>query len=301
LIVAYTVGGAATPGSDYLALSGSVVIPAGAKTAKMTITPVDDALIEAAETIVVTLAADVAYIVGSASAATVTLADNDRPTVTISASDSTATETGLTTGTFTVTRTAVSPPAALTVNYTVGGSATPGSDYVALSGSVVIPAGATTAVITVTPVDNALIEAAETVAVTLSPSAAYVVGSAKTATVTIADNDRPTVKITASDSSATEAGPTTGAFTVTRTAVSPPAALTVNYTVGGTATAGSDYVTLSGSVVIPAGATTAVITVTPINDVLVESAEKVIVTLSPSAAYIVGSPKTATVNLTSND
>ncbi len=219
LTVTYTVGGTASAGSDYTALAGSVIIPAGAKSALITVTPVDDALVEAAETVVVTLSPSATYIVGSPNTGTVTIADNDRATVTIRASDASATEAGPTTGAFTVTRTAVSPPVALTVHYAVAGSATSGSDYVALSGSVVIPAGANSATITVTPVDNAVIESAETVVVTLSANAAYIVGSAKTATVTIADNDRPTVTIRASDASATEAGLTTGVFTVTRTAV----------------------------------------------------------------------------------
>ena len=77
--------------------------------------------------------------------------------------------------------------------------------------------------------------------------------------------------------------------------------MTVHYTVGGTATPASDYIALSGSVVIPAGANSATITVTPLDDALVEAAEKVIVTLSANAAYVVGSPKTATVTISSNE
>jgi hypothetical protein len=127
------------------------------------------------------------------------------------------------------------------------------------------------------------------------------VGSPSSATVTIADNDRPTVTIKASDNTATEAGQTTGRFSVTRTAVSPPAALTVHYSVSGSATPNSDYVALSGTVVIPAGSNTATITVTPRDDAIVESAEKVIVTLTANAAYVLGGTKSATVTLNSNE
>ena len=88
--------------------------------------------------------------------------------------------------------------------------------------------------------------------------------------------------IKASDSSATEANHTTGAFTVTRTGVI-TAALTVNYTVGGSATSGSDYVALSTSVIIPVGSKTAVITVSPIDDSLIEADETVIVTTQPQS------------------
>ena len=52
---------------------------------------------------------------------------------------------------------------------------------------------------------------------------------------------------------------------------------------------------------IPAGSASVVITVTPVNDTLVESNETVVVTLSSNAAYTVGSPSNATVTITSDD
>lgn len=113
---------------------------------------------------------------------------------------------------------------------------------------------------------------------------------------------QPTVTITATDAIATEVGPTTGTFTVSRTG-STTSSLTVYYTVSGTATPGKegDYNKLPGSVIIPSGSATANITVTPIDDTLVESDETVIVTLSSNAAYNIGSPNSATVTIISND
>jgi len=113
----------------------------------------------------------------------------DLPQVTIVSTDATATETGKNTGTFTVTRTG-SPTAALTVQYTIGGAATASSDYTALSGSVTIPSGATTATVTVTPIDDKLVEANESVRVTLAASTAYTIGTPNSATVTITSNDK---------------------------------------------------------------------------------------------------------------
>jgi len=110
------------------------------------------------------------------------------PTVTISATTPNASETGPTAGQFTVSRTG-STASALTVNYGIGGTATNNSDYANLSGSVTIGAGSATALITVMPVDDALVEGSETVMLTLSANAAYTVGSPGNATVTIADND----------------------------------------------------------------------------------------------------------------
>ena len=141
-------------------------------------------------------------------------------------------------GVFTVTRTG-STAAALTVSYTVGGTATAGSDYTALSGSVTIAAGAGSATIAVTPQNDTAVEADETVVATLSASAAYTVGTPGSGTVTIVSDDvtLPTVTLAATTGTATEAGVVPGVFTVTRTG-STAAALTVSYTVGGTATAG---------------------------------------------------------------
>ena len=110
----------------------------------------------------------------------------------------------------------------------------------------------------------------------------------------------PTVTVAAADPTATEAGVTTGTFAVSRTG-STAAALTVNYTVSGAATPGTDYVALTGSVTIPAAVASATITVTPINDTAVETLEAVVVSLSPDGAYIVGAPGSGTVTIVSDD
>jgi hypothetical protein len=146
-------------------------------------------------------------------------------------------------------------------------------------------------------------EGDETVVVTLSANAAYSIGSPSSATVTIQDDDcgtLPTVSIVATDAIATEAGPTTGTFTVSRTG-STAAALTVKYGVTGTSTGGTDRNALSGSLTIPAGSSSAAITITPINDTLVEGDETVVVTLSANAAYSIGSPSSATITIISDD
>jgi len=109
-----------------------------------------------------------------------------------------------------------------------------------------------------------------------------------------------TVTIAATDNTGTENPLTPGYFTVSRTG-STTGALTVYYSVGGTATSGSDYNSLSGSVTIASGSSTGTITVTPINDTVVESDETVIVNLSTNASYTVGSPSSATVTITSDD
>ena len=74
-----------------------------------------------------------------------------------------------------------------------------------------------------------------------------------TATVTIADNDSATVSIAANDRARPSETPTdNGQFTVSLTQASSTDTV-VTYTVAGTATAGTDYTALTGTVTIPAG------------------------------------------------
>jgi hypothetical protein len=166
------------------------------------------------------------------------------PIVSIAAPDATAAEPGTDVATFTVSRTG-STSNVLGVNYTIGGTASNGTDYSSLSGTVTIPAGSASAQITLTPIDDTNVEGNETVVLTLSTSASYTRGTPNNATVTIGDNEPalPTVTISASDTTATEPGTDAGAFTVSRTG-STSNVLGVNYTIGGTASNGTDYSSL---------------------------------------------------------
>ena len=285
ITVNYTVSGSAGAG-DYTALTGSVAIAAGAQTAVINVAGiVDDALLEGNETVTVTLLNTGTAGVGvDATPATVTIADNETATVTLSANDAAASEAGSDPGQFTVDLgTLNNTGAAITVNYTVSGSAGAG-DYTALTGSVAIAAGAQTAVINVAGiVDDALLEGNETVTVTLLNTGTAGVGvDATPATVTIADNETATVTLSANDAAAAEAGSDPGQFTVDLGTINNTgAAITVNYTVSGSAGAGTDYTALTGSVAIAAGAQTAVINVAGIvDDALLEGNETVTVTLA---------------------
>lgn len=81
--------------------------------------------------------------------------------MTVAATDPDASEPGSDVGTFTVTRTGGATGAPLIVNYSISGTAQPDTDYVALSGNVVIPAEATSAPIALAPLDDFLAESNE--------------------------------------------------------------------------------------------------------------------------------------------
>jgi hypothetical protein len=96
------------------------------------------------------------------------------------------------------------------------------------------------------------------------------------------------VALSVTDAKATEDGTDqTLAFTVTRIG-STASDLTVNYAVSGTATAGSDYTALPGSVIIPAGSSSVQVMVTVLADSLLEQPETVTLTLSEGAGYVPG-------------
>ncbi len=105
------------------------------------------------------------------------------------------------------------------------------------------------------------------------------------------------VTLTATDDIAYEKGADiAGAFTVTRPATAMSEALAVHYAVSGTAENGSDYQSLPGVVEIPAGETSAVITVEAIMDAAAEDPETVILTLLPGH-YAIGTPSADTVTI----
>jgi len=114
------------------------------------------------------------------------------PVVTVSAYDAWASEPATDTGRFRVYRSSLTT-AALTVKYAMSGTAVNGTDYAALSGSVVIPVGAGYVDVTVTPADDTLVEGKEFVTMTLSADAAYVLGTVKAGTVNLLDNELPVV------------------------------------------------------------------------------------------------------------
>ena len=117
----------------------------------------------------------------------------DNPTaVSVYASDATASEQSLDPGVFVIQRNVPAGDLEVTYSITTGGTnATEGSDYhlisggTTLSGTVTIPSGSTSVLITVTPLDDSSVEGNETVILNLSDG-----GSA---TVTIVDDDTTSV------------------------------------------------------------------------------------------------------------
>lgn len=292
--------GHARNGRDYVRIPASVVIPANEASVQIPIVVLDDKLLEGAEDLILRIRPSLRtyQVIDSAAAtATVNILDDERPILSIKATDPAAAEDGPATGYFTVSRTG--PKAqALTVSFGVTGAATSGDDFQAIN-SIVIPSGAASVKVYVTPLPDQVVEGAETVVVTLNSSADATVGPNASATVTIVDHVRPVVTVKAGAAGTIEGSATPATFIVTRTGLKTDA-LAVSFLMGGTAVSGDDYVPIT-DIVIPAGASSVTM---PVNSVVnhgVEGNLTVVLTLSESALEVVGAASIASVTIQDSD
>ena len=302
--LSYEVSGDASAGTDYVALSGTVTVPAGEATATIPVTLIDDVVQEDRETVVLTLSAGTGYTLGGRKAHTLILVDDDGPTPLLSFASSSS-SVGEGAGTAEVTVNFDPAPASdIALAYTVGGTATSGTDYTALSGTVTVPAGEATATIPVTLIDDVVQEDRETVVLTLSAGTGYTLGGRKAHTLILVDDDGPTPPppLLSFVSSSSSVGEGAGTAEVTVNFDPAPASdIALAYTVGGTATSGTDYTALTGSVSVKAGTEMARIPVTIIDDVVQEYRETVVLTLSAGTGYTLGGRKAHTLILVDDD
>ncbi|NCR99411.1 MAG: hypothetical protein GPJ32_16725 [Microcystis aeruginosa L311-01] len=225
--------------------------------------------------------------------------------VTLAVSPASVTEDGTANLIYTFTRSGVLTNA-LTVNYTLGGTATLNTDYTrsGTNNTVTFAANSTTAKVTVDPTADTTVETDETVILTLASGTGYTIGTTTPVTGTIKNDDTnvtlPSVTLAVSPASVTEDGTANLIYTFTRSGVLTNA-LTVNYSISGTATNGSDYAALPTSIAFAAGLSTATVIVDPTADTIVESNETVTLTLASGTGYKVGTTPPVTGTITNDD
>ena len=298
LAVGYSISGTATEGTDYEDLSGIITIPAGQTIAVLPFRIIDDIEVENSETVTLTLLTSAAY-TGGGDSTTITIVDDDLPNVFVTASDDTARENNASGGNFVVSRIG-RLDINLRVDFTLEGTASPGADYPAVTGSIIIPAGSATADIPITAINDALNEGEESVVIRLSSSSSYNVGNPGSATIIIVDDEGANVTLSASDASAAEvANP--GAFTFSRAGGTLGAPLVVYFEVNGTAARGIDYTDIPNFITIPGGAASFVLPISPINDTVNEDNETVTLTLLPAPEYTMATTAPQSVAITSED
>nr|WP_324251942.1 putative Ig domain-containing protein [Xanthomonas arboricola] len=201
--------------------------------------------------------------------------------------------------TYTVTLSQTSS-SATTVNLSRSGTATSGTDYTGAPNSVVVPANATTATFSVTPIADTTVEADETVVISVASGSGYAIGSPSSATATIVNDDFPTASITVSPSSVPEDGAANLIYTVSLDQAA-QSAVSVAFSVGGSATSGTDYAAVSSPLTIPAGQTSGTIIINPTADTTIEPDETVVISLAAGSGYSVGSPNSATGTIANDD
>ena len=296
--VEYATGsGTATNGTDYTGTTGTLTISAGVTTGTIVVPITTDTTDESDETATLTLSNPNNATIGDATSDLVITDDDAIPAISIS--DGTAAEGG--TATFTASLTNPSSED-ITVEYeSSSGTATNGSDFNAVTETLTISAGETTATFDVVTTADAKDELDETGTVTLSnPTNATI--SDNTADLVITDDD--TANITIANQTVAEDG--IASFTVTMSTTS-GGPVTVVYTSstgasGDNATDGADYPGTTGTLTIPTGSTAGVFTIDTSSDNTDEPTETATITLSgATSATIVGSTTTADLVITDDD
>lgn len=313
--VSYTVAGTATAGIDYTSLSGTATIPAGQNSVIVPIDVIDDQVIEQTETVILTLTAgsSTSFTYTAAGDVTVDLTDDDNIAANLVLNvtkTADAAEPG-TPGSFRIALpTGITVPTDITVNYTVGGTAIAGKDYTALTGVATIPAGNHGVDLALNVIDDLELEGTETVTLTVSSGTAtgltFTGGSS--GNIDIADDESLPGNLVLTIVKVTDAAEpaTNGNFNISLpTGVTTTENITVNYTVGGTAIAGTDYTTLPGTATILAGQNSVDVPLLVIDDNNYEPIKTVILTLtggtSARFSFTPSTNNTATASITDND
>ncbi|MFN6034744.1 MAG: bluetail domain-containing putative surface protein [Dolichospermum sp.] len=239
------------------------------------------------------------------------LVPDTTPTITLAVNPTSISEDGATNLVYTFTRTADNSNP-LTVNYIIGGTATLGADYTGISTigttkTVTFAANSSIATVTIDPTADTTVESDETIALTLVSGTDYIIGTTNAVTGTITNDDGITLALT-SPSTVTEDGPQNLFYTFVRTG-NTTNALTVNYTVSGSATFNSDYVqrgastfgSSTGSVTFAAGSNVAILTLDPSTDAVRDGNETVALTLAAGTGYSVGTTSAVTGTILDND
>ena len=233
--------------------------------------------------------------------------DEDAPTLEIRGGEAAEGNAGRTPLTFTVTKSGATDQV-VTVAYadagTAGtGTATAGTDYIAVAGSLTFKPAETSKTITVMVQGDDLSEPDETVVIALrSPSNATIAEGKDTATGTIVDDDASRLSIEAGATRVDEGE--TLIFTVTLDPPIDDQQVTVEVDTGGTATAGTDYKGVPEMLTFVAGDAAKTITVAVADDTDYEPDETVVIALRnprPPGDVVIDEAGEAMVTIEDND
>ncbi|MEM9801404.1 MAG: Calx-beta domain-containing protein, partial [Planctomycetota bacterium] len=285
-----SVGGTATLGGvDAQILTASpVVLPGGVTTITVDVAITPDALDELDETVTLDISAPDNCILGTPNLHTLTIADDDaEPAIEFALANSTTVEFDAGIG----IAVELSAPSALDVEVpvTLTGTATDGADLSWSPQVVTIDAGDTSAMISVTPVDDGAAEGSETATFVLGAPTNAVLGSLSTHDLLIIDDDGgPRLVEFTSPATSVEEGDVLVQMVVELDDYAPQPVL-VPVSAAGTATPGVDFDLLTTTATIPVGELSALVEVAVLQDVESEPAETVDLLLgAPTGAALGG-------------
>ena len=297
-----TVSGTATAGQDYTSATDvALVFNIGESTKTFNVPILEDDLREGDETLQLKLTNPINASLSTIPEATLTIHDNEAPvTASFTVANVNANE-NIGTATLTVNLSGKSQPA-VSLNFaTVDETTTAGADYTPTSGTLTFNTGETSKTISVPIIDDAEAENIETLKVVLSNPVNATLGALPESKITIFDDENAArVQFSAENYSVSEGGASVAVqVTLSKITIDP---VTVTYaTSNGTATAGSDYTTTTGNLIMSPGQTSATFNIPIAEDSLPEDDETIIVTLSNPINAFLGGPATATVKIVDNE
>jgi hypothetical protein len=290
----------AVSGRDFTRVAATIVIPAGETSAVANLSSVDDQLHDPNESFELFLSSPINATLARP-VSKVSITDND-PDPVLTAANTTVTE-GNSGELLATVRVDMSPASSLPVTFqyrTMNSTALAGFDYIAAIGTMTIPAGSMSRTFTVRIKSDLTDEDAESIRIILSNVVNASINPEQ-GVITIEDNDAaPRMTISHSEIAEGDTANVATQFTVTLSAAS-ERAIQVNYhTEDHLAVAGRDYFATSGTLTIPPGQTTGVISLTSVADTIDEPSRAFRLTFS-NPVHVTLSSTMAVVTVTDDD
>src|SRR6185503_16096125 len=304
--IVLNLGGTAGHESDYLLstffgyITNEVVFLAGEYQKRIFVTAVDDAVQQTRPRAVqVALVSSANYALDS-TPASVSLVDNDLPTLAIFALDGISFEHTNATGVVTnkgrfLFRRYGDTTSPLNAWFHVTGTAQNGVDYPGMGPVLTIAAGSNDLVFELTPIHDTAFEGDEDVVLALIPSpfTEYTIHPVRTtARMVIQDDDLPVVSISAVDATAAEYGGDNALIRLQRTgSLAQP--LTVGLAISGTASNAIDYTAISNVVTFATNVNQIDLIIQPLQDGVEETVETIITTIRGGPGYVLAATNAA--------
>lgn len=270
-VIDYTLGGSATGDDDYLdgSLDGTFVFPSGTQSFDLVVTTLTDNEIESDETLTVNVGQGFLttendpYLPGPLREASLTITSSPGDVQTISVRPVSVAVSEGSDITFEFETDLLSNEVT-TITFTVGGTATPGSDYFQEDLEVELPANTETVTVVFETRDDTLVESDETLSVSITSNSneTYAISNSSWAHTHIESNDLPELTI--------EGGGSIGEGLITQFTIRADQAVvedtSINYQMSGSAQAGKDYKELPGTAMMLAGQSEVTVIIETIDD-----------------------------------